>query len=144
MAAAPRPVFSPVDEVELHTGDRMTREEFHRIYERTPEKFKAAGEPAAGQQRADEFREIELEEKPPKYQPEQNAEQVEEVARTDVPQRMNRHEADQDGGESITQIENYLLKNVRPPFKVAGKNSEEPEDRMNQVLKCEFGEVGDD
>ncbi len=27
--------------VELQTGDRMTREEFHRIYEQTPENFKA-------------------------------------------------------------------------------------------------------
>jgi len=27
--------------VELQTGDRMTREEFHRIYEQTPEDFKA-------------------------------------------------------------------------------------------------------
>lgn len=27
--------------VELHTGDRMTREEFHRLYEQTPPDFKA-------------------------------------------------------------------------------------------------------
>lgn len=27
--------------IELQTGDRMTREEFHRIYEQTPEDFKA-------------------------------------------------------------------------------------------------------
>jgi Uma2 family endonuclease len=26
---------------ELHTGDRMTREEFHRIYDETPENFRA-------------------------------------------------------------------------------------------------------
>jgi Uma2 family endonuclease len=34
--------LSVVDEVpELHSGDRMTREEFHRVYERMPEDFKA-------------------------------------------------------------------------------------------------------
>jgi Uma2 family endonuclease len=27
--------------VDLHTGDRMTQREFHRVYERTPERFKA-------------------------------------------------------------------------------------------------------
>ena len=31
---------APSDD-ELHTGDRMTREEFHRLYERTPPGFKA-------------------------------------------------------------------------------------------------------
>ena len=39
MATAPAQVT--VEETELHTGDRMTREEFHRIYEQTPEHFKA-------------------------------------------------------------------------------------------------------
>lgn len=38
-------VFDPTaesdDALELHTGDRMTREEFHRIYERMPEDFRA-------------------------------------------------------------------------------------------------------
>jgi Uma2 family endonuclease len=29
------------DDLELHTGDRMNREEFHRAYEKTPEGFKA-------------------------------------------------------------------------------------------------------
>jgi hypothetical protein len=29
------------ERLELHAGDRMTREEFHRIYERMPKKFKA-------------------------------------------------------------------------------------------------------
>lgn len=34
--------FSALDDLpELHTGDRMTRAEFHRIYEQTPEEFKA-------------------------------------------------------------------------------------------------------
>jgi len=31
----------PIDYPELHTGDRMTRVEFHRAYEQMPEKFKA-------------------------------------------------------------------------------------------------------
>jgi Uma2 family endonuclease len=31
----------PPETLELHTGDRMTREEFHRIYEQMPEDFKA-------------------------------------------------------------------------------------------------------
>jgi len=31
----------PIDYPELHTGDRMTRAEFHRAYEQMPEKFKA-------------------------------------------------------------------------------------------------------
>src|SRR5579862_2849464 len=31
----------PVECPQLHSGDRMTREEFHRIYEQMPEKFKA-------------------------------------------------------------------------------------------------------
>jgi Uma2 family endonuclease len=41
MAAVPRPVSDRADEPELHTEDRMTREEFHRIYEQTPEGFHA-------------------------------------------------------------------------------------------------------
>jgi Putative restriction endonuclease len=32
---------SPRDCAELHSGDRMTRAEFHRVYEQTPDKFKA-------------------------------------------------------------------------------------------------------
>src|SRR5258708_23173960 len=35
--AAPR----EAETLELHNGDRMTREEFHRIYEQTPEHFRA-------------------------------------------------------------------------------------------------------
>jgi Uma2 family endonuclease len=31
----------PIDYPALHSGDRMTREEFHRAYEQTPEDFKA-------------------------------------------------------------------------------------------------------
>jgi Uma2 family endonuclease len=40
---APAPVAVPLGRspVELHSGDRMSREEFHRIYEQTPEDFKA-------------------------------------------------------------------------------------------------------
>src|SRR5436305_1909927 len=44
MSTIPRPipVRAPDPEpVELHNGDRMTREEFHRLYERTPEGFRA-------------------------------------------------------------------------------------------------------
>ncbi len=33
--------MSTVERLELHTGDRMTREEFHRVYEVMPEDFKA-------------------------------------------------------------------------------------------------------
>ena len=36
---APSPVSVPIDV--LHSGDRMTREEFHSIYETLPEKVKA-------------------------------------------------------------------------------------------------------
>ena len=57
---------------------------------------------------------------------------------------MNRHEADEDWRQGVPQVKNDFLKNVCPPLKVAGKDAEQPEDRMNQVLKCEFGEVGDD
>ncbi|HZK79476.1 MAG TPA: Uma2 family endonuclease [Humisphaera sp.] len=42
MTTTQRPISSPSDEpLELHNGDRMTQEEFHRAYERTPENFKA-------------------------------------------------------------------------------------------------------
>ncbi len=41
MATARQSVSGHVVEPELHTGDRMTRAEFHRIYEKTPENFKA-------------------------------------------------------------------------------------------------------
>jgi Uma2 family endonuclease len=45
MATMPRmkPRAEPVDAepLELHSGDHMTREEFHRIYEQMPEDFKA-------------------------------------------------------------------------------------------------------
>ncbi|MGH7127834.1 MAG: Uma2 family endonuclease [Planctomycetaceae bacterium] len=34
-------VSESAEPVELHSGDRMTREEFHRLYEQTPEGFKA-------------------------------------------------------------------------------------------------------
>ena len=34
------PVFAPPP-VEINNGDRMNREEFHRLYEQTPEEFKA-------------------------------------------------------------------------------------------------------
>jgi Uma2 family endonuclease len=41
MATVPEAAALPPEERELHTGDRMTREEFHRVYERTPEHFRA-------------------------------------------------------------------------------------------------------
>ena len=41
MATVPRSISRPVDEPELHTGDRMTRKEFHRVYEKMPEGFQA-------------------------------------------------------------------------------------------------------
>jgi hypothetical protein len=39
MATVPRSVSA--DKPELHTGDRMTRKEFHRVYEKMPESFQA-------------------------------------------------------------------------------------------------------
>jgi Uma2 family endonuclease len=41
MATVPPPFSGPLVEPELHTGDRMTCEEFHRIYEKMPKDFKA-------------------------------------------------------------------------------------------------------
>jgi Uma2 family endonuclease len=41
MATTLEPAPPAADLLELHNGDRMTREEFHRIYEATPEHFKA-------------------------------------------------------------------------------------------------------
>ena len=41
MATVSGPAFEPADGLELHTGDRMTREEFHRIYQQMPEGFQA-------------------------------------------------------------------------------------------------------
>ena len=43
MATATEPKWTPTDNwsLLLHTGDRMNQLEFHRLYERTPEKFKA-------------------------------------------------------------------------------------------------------
>lgn len=42
MATVPQSLSGPAAvEAELHTGDRMTREEFHSIYEKMPENFKA-------------------------------------------------------------------------------------------------------
>lgn len=41
MATLPRPKKAAPERLELHSGDRMSREEFHRIYERMPEDFKA-------------------------------------------------------------------------------------------------------
>ncbi len=41
MATAPRTRVRPSAPPELNNGDRMTREEFHRIYEQMPEDFKA-------------------------------------------------------------------------------------------------------
>ena len=41
MSAIPKPVERPIVREELHNGDRMTREEFHRIYEQMPENFRA-------------------------------------------------------------------------------------------------------
>jgi Uma2 family endonuclease len=41
MTALPQSVYDRANQPELHNGDRMTREEFHRIYEQTPEGFHA-------------------------------------------------------------------------------------------------------
>ena len=41
MATVLETTSPPAEDVELHSGDRMTREEFHRLYERTPENFRA-------------------------------------------------------------------------------------------------------
>ncbi|HEY2587106.1 MAG TPA: Uma2 family endonuclease [Tepidisphaeraceae bacterium] len=42
MTVVSKPIISSARDVpELHSGDRMTREEFHRIYEQMPENFKA-------------------------------------------------------------------------------------------------------
>jgi Uma2 family endonuclease len=41
MATVPKAVVPPADLPELHSGDRMTRVEFHRIYEQMPPDFKA-------------------------------------------------------------------------------------------------------
>ena len=41
MATVPKASARPADLPELHSGDRMTREEFHRIYEQMPPDFKA-------------------------------------------------------------------------------------------------------
>jgi hypothetical protein len=41
MATVPRSLSGPADELELQTGDRMTRQEFHRIYEKMPEDLQA-------------------------------------------------------------------------------------------------------
>src|SRR5688572_17183027 len=35
------PISVPAEHPELHSGDRMTREEFHRIYEQMPKDFRA-------------------------------------------------------------------------------------------------------
>jgi len=35
------PVCPKTVEYGLHSGDKMTREEFHRLHQRTPEDFKA-------------------------------------------------------------------------------------------------------
>ena len=41
MTVASKPIISARGLPELYSGDRMTREEFHRIYQQTPENFKA-------------------------------------------------------------------------------------------------------
>src|SRR5262245_9545338 len=41
MSTASRSTTQPPELPELHNGDRMSREEFHRIYEKMPESFKA-------------------------------------------------------------------------------------------------------
>ncbi len=41
MTTTSRPARLPDDLLELNTGDRMSREEFHQAYEKTPEGFKA-------------------------------------------------------------------------------------------------------
>ncbi len=41
MATILRPAAGRQDRLELHSGDRMTRDEFHRVYSQMPEDFKA-------------------------------------------------------------------------------------------------------
>src|SRR5260370_1277798 len=41
MSTLIRPAPRHAEPSDLHTGDRMTQEEFHRLYERMPEGFKA-------------------------------------------------------------------------------------------------------
>src|SRR5437588_5677959 len=41
MSAIPKSAARSLESVELRAGDRMTREEFHRIYEQMPEGFRA-------------------------------------------------------------------------------------------------------
>src|SRR5438034_1193199 len=41
MATVSRPALLPMERLELHSGDRMTREDFHRIYQQMPEGFQA-------------------------------------------------------------------------------------------------------
>jgi len=41
MSSVPRPFTRPSPPPELHTGDRMTRLEFHRLYEQMPKEFRA-------------------------------------------------------------------------------------------------------
>lgn len=41
MSTVSKPLATPHRQTTLHTGDRMTREEFHRAYEQTPDGFKA-------------------------------------------------------------------------------------------------------
>lgn len=41
MSAIPKSVSQPAEPAELHTGDRMTQEEFHRVYQSMPEHVKA-------------------------------------------------------------------------------------------------------
>src|SRR5688572_32911518 len=41
MTTASRPISPATGRPELHSGDHMTREEFHRIYSQMPEDFRA-------------------------------------------------------------------------------------------------------
>ena len=41
MSTITRPAPVSLEPAELHSGDRMNREEFHRLYEKTPKNFKA-------------------------------------------------------------------------------------------------------
>src|SRR5579884_1907993 len=41
MATVPKRIAPPAPPPELHSGDHMTREEFHRIYEQMPPNFRA-------------------------------------------------------------------------------------------------------
>lgn len=41
MSTVPRPIMRPAPPPELHNGDRMSQEEFHRIYEQMPKNFRA-------------------------------------------------------------------------------------------------------